>query len=43
MEDRTALVVIDTQPGTFETPGVPPVPEGERLPGSIEGSVRGAA
>ena len=21
-----ALVVIDTQPGMFETPGVPPVP-----------------
>ena len=38
-----ALVVIDTQRGMFETPGVPPVSDGERLPGNIEGSGRSAA
>ncbi len=43
MDDKTALVVIDTQRGMFETPGVPPVPEGERLLGNIEGSVRSVA
>jgi len=43
VEDKTALVVIDTQLGMFETPGVLPVPEGERLPGNIEGSVRSVA
>ncbi len=37
MDDKTALVVIDTQRGMFETPGVPPVPDGERLLGNIEG------
>jgi len=39
VDDRTALVVIDTQRGMFETPGVPPVPEGERLLGNIEGLI----
>ena len=39
MDDRTALVVIDTQLGMFETPGVPAVPEGERLLGNIEGLI----
>ena len=43
MEDRTALGVIDTQRGMFETPGVPPVSGGERLLGNIEDSVRGVA
>jgi nicotinamidase-related amidase len=36
VDDKTALVVIDTQRGMFETPGVPPVPDGERLLGNIE-------
>lgn len=31
MGDKTALVVIDTQLGMFETLGLPPVPDGERL------------
>lgn len=42
MGDKTALVVIDTQVGMFETPGVPPVPEGERLLENIEGLIRRA-
>ncbi len=42
MGDKTALVVIDMQVGMFETPGVPPVPEGERLLRNIEGLVRRA-
>ena len=37
-----ALVVIDTQIGMFETPGVPPVPDGERLLRNIEGLIRRA-
>jgi nicotinamidase-related amidase len=40
--DETALVVIDTQIGMFETPGLPPVPNGERLLENIEGLLRGA-
>ena len=36
MDDKTALVVIDTQRGMFDTPGVPPVPDGERLLGNLE-------
>ena len=36
MGDETALVVIDTQVGMFETPGVPPVPNGEQLLENIE-------
>ena len=43
MEDKTALVVIDTQLGMFETPGVLPVPDGERLPGNVEGTLRSVA
>ena len=31
MGDAMALVVIDTQRGMFETPGLPPVPNGERM------------
>ena len=42
MGDRTALVVIDAQRGMFETPGVPPVPDGERLQGNIEALIRSA-
>lgn len=42
MGDKTALVVIDTQVGMFETPGVPPVPDGERLLENIEGLLREA-
>ena len=42
MGDKTALVVIDTQRGMFETPGLPPVPEGERLLGNIEGLIERA-
>ena len=44
MGDKTALVVIDTQRGMFETPGVPPVPDGERMLERIEyllGEARG--
>lgn len=37
-----ALVVIDTQLGMFETPGVPPVPNGERLLHNIENLIRRA-
>lgn len=37
-----ALVVIDTQLGMFETPGVPPVPDGERLLRDIEDLIRKA-
>ena len=39
MDDKTALVVIGTQRGMFETPGVPPVPDGERLLGNIGGLI----
>jgi nicotinamidase-related amidase len=42
MVDKTALVVIDTQRGMFETLGVPPVPNGERLLENIEGLIRDA-
>ena len=42
MGDKTALVVIDTQVGMFETPGLPPVPDGERLLENIENLLRGA-
>jgi nicotinamidase-related amidase len=35
-------VVIDMQLGMFETPGVPPVPDGERLLGNIEGLIERA-
>ena len=42
MGDKTALVVIDTQVGMFETPGLPPVPDGERLLENIEGLIRRA-
>jgi len=37
-----ALVVIDTQLGMFETPGVPPVPDGERLLHNIEDLIQRA-
>jgi nicotinamidase-related amidase len=40
--DKTALVVIDTQLGMFETPGVPPVPDGERLLRNVEGLIQRA-
>ena len=42
MKSKTALVVIDTQLGMFETPGVPPVPDGECLLGNIEGLIESA-
>ena len=42
MEGETTLVVIDAQVGMFGTPGVPPVPEGERLLGNIEALIRSA-
>jgi nicotinamidase-related amidase len=42
VDDKTALVVIDTQLGMFETPGVPPVPDGERLPQNVEGLIQSA-
>ncbi len=42
MGDKAALVVIDTQVGMFETPGLPPVPNGERLLENIEGLIRRA-
>lgn len=42
MGDKTALAVIDTQLGMFETPGLPPVPDGERLLEKIEGLIRDA-
>jgi nicotinamidase-related amidase len=42
VDDKTALVVIDTQLGMFETPGVPPVPDGERLLQNVEGLIQGA-
>ena len=42
MDDKTALVVIDPQVGTLETPGLPPVPEGERPLENIEGLIRQA-
>ena len=42
MDDKTALVVIDTQLGMFETPGVPPVPDGERLLQNVEGLIQSA-
>jgi nicotinamidase-related amidase len=40
--DKTALVVIDKQVGMFETPGVPPVPDGERLLRNVEGLIQRA-
>jgi nicotinamidase-related amidase len=40
--DKTALVVIDTQVGMFETPGVPPIPNGERLLQNVEGLIQRA-
>ncbi|HKH11647.1 MAG TPA: cysteine hydrolase family protein [Rubrobacter sp.] len=42
MGDKTALVVIDTQVGMFETPGLPPVPDGERLLRNVEGLIQKA-
>ena len=42
MGDKTALVVIDTQVGMFETPDVPPVPDGERLLRNVEGLIHRA-
>ncbi len=42
MDDKTSLVVIDTQVGMFQTPGLPPVPEGERLLRNIDGLIRRA-
>ena len=42
MEAKTYCVVIYTQRGMFETPGVPPVPDGERLLGNIEGLIERA-
>ncbi len=42
MGNGTALVVIDTQIGMFASPGVPPVPGGERLLENIEGLLRRA-
>ena len=41
-DDDLALVVIDTQLGMFEAPGVPPVPDGERLLQNIEGLIQRA-
>lgn len=42
MANGTALVVIDTQLGMFASPGIPPVPDGERLLENIEGLIRAA-
>ncbi len=42
MEGRTALVVIDTQPGMFASPGVPPVPDGQGRMENIDGLPREA-
>ena len=42
MEGKTALLVIDTQLGMFQAPGLPPEPEGERLLGNIEGLIQSA-
>lgn len=45
MNRKTALVVIDTQVGMFETPGLAPVPDGESLLENVEaliGSARGS-
>ena len=42
MGDKTALVVIDTQVGMFETPGLPPVPDGERLLERVEALIQAA-
>lgn len=42
MANKTALVVIDTQRGMFLTPGLPPVPDGERLLGNVEKLLRRA-
>lgn len=39
---KTAPVVIDTQVGMFETPGLPPVPDGERLLEKTEGLIQAA-
>ena len=41
-DDDLALVVIDTQLGMFETSGVPPVPDGERLLRNIESLIQRA-
>lgn len=40
--DDLALVVIDTQVGMFDTLGVPPVPDGERLLRNIESLIQRA-
>lgn len=42
MGNETALIVIDTQLGMFASPGVPPVPDGERLLQNIEALLRRA-
>ena len=42
MNGKTALVVIDTQVGMFDTPGLPPVPNAERLLENVEALVRRA-
>ena len=42
MGNGTALVVVDTQLGMFASPGVPPVPDGERLLRNIETLLRRA-
>ena len=42
MGDATALVIVDTQRGMFETPGLPPVPNGERLLGNVENLIGNA-
>jgi nicotinamidase-related amidase len=39
MAGRTALVVIDVQVGMFDTPGQPPVPDGEHLLDKITGLI----
>jgi nicotinamidase-related amidase len=42
MDRKTALVVIDTQVGMFETPSLSPVPNGERLLENAEALIRNA-
>ena len=42
MDRKTALVVIDRQLGIYETPGLPPVANGEGLLGNVERLIRGA-
>ncbi len=42
MGDKTALMVMDTQLRMFETAGVPPVPDGERLLQNVEGLIQSA-